>query len=303
MDQAAARITDLISAAALDVGFAAIKVQTGQEIAVNGAELFPTASTFKVPVMVEIYAQARQGKFKISDRIVFEEVHRVIGSGVIQALGAGLNPTVRDLMMLMIIVSDNTATDILCDLVGPATVTARMRSLGLQDIHTPGACHNLFRNAWSLPLEGPIGYAEFKAASKAAAMPFTSGAYARDGSNNTASAIDLARLMVLIQQGRAGTADDCADMIAIMENQHFQNRVPRFLPAGSAANKTGSLRGLRNDAGLIRRAPGDTIAFAMFTFDATELPHGNSRQLIEANVRIETLMGEVGQILWDDFGR
>ena len=67
MDQAATRITDLINAAALDVGFAAIHAETGQQIAVNGAELFPTASTFKVPVMVEIYAQARQGKFKISD--------------------------------------------------------------------------------------------------------------------------------------------------------------------------------------------------------------------------------------------
>lgn len=301
MDTATQRITDLITASGVDVGFAAIKVETGQQIAVNGAELFPTASTFKVPVMVEIYAQARQGKFKISDRIAFVEPHRVVGSGVIQALDVGLNPTVRDLMMLMIIVSDNTATDILCDLVGPANVTARMRTLGLQDIHTPAACHGLFRRAWSLPLEGPVGYADFKAASKAAAMPFTSGAYSRDGSNNTASAIDLARLMVLIQQAKAGTAEDCADMIAIMEYQHFQNRVPRFLPAGSTANKTGSLRGLRNDAGLIRRAPGDTIAFAVFTFDATDLPHGNSRQLVEANMRIETLMGEVGQILWDDF--
>ena len=303
MDKAAQRITDLIGASAIDVGFAAIKVETGQQVAVNGVGLFPTASTFKVPVMVEIYAQARQGRFKISDRIAFEEVHRVIGSGVIQALGVGLNPTIRDLMMLMIIVSDNTATDILCDLVGPDNVTARMRSLGLQDIHTPLACHGLFRRAWSLPLEGPVGYGDFKAASKAAPMPFTSGAYSRDGSNNTASAIDMARLMVLIQQGKAGTAEDCADMIAIMEYQHFQNRVPRFLPAGSVANKTGSLRGLRNDTGLIRRGPDDSIAFAMFTFDHTDLPHGNSRLLVDANVRIETLMGEVGQVLWDNFAR
>lgn len=303
MDIATQKITDLITASAIDVGFAAIKVETGQQIVVNGSELFPTASTFKVPVMVEIYAQARQGKFKISDRIAFEEPHRVIGSGVIQALGVGLNPTIRDLMMLMIIVSDNTATDILCDLVGPANVTARMRSLGLNDIHTPAACHGLFRRAWSLPSEGQVCYADFKAASKAAPMPFTSGAYSRDGTNNTASAIDMAGLMVLIQQGRAGTAEDCADMIAIMEYQHFQNRVPRFLPAGSVANKTGSLRGLRNDTGLIRRAPGDTIAFAMFTFDGTELPHGNSRELVEANVQIETLMGEVGVVLWDELGK
>ena len=303
MADALAKIEALLGASGIETGFAAIKVETSERIAVNGAELFPTASTFKVPVMVEVYAQARAGRFNITDRIAFEEPHRVIGSGVIQALGVGLNPTIRDLMMLMIIVSDNTATDILCDLVGPANVTARMRMLGLADIHTPAACHGLFRRAWSLPMVGPVGYADFKAASKAAPMPFASGAYSRDGSNNTASAIDMARLMVLIQQSKAGAAEDCADMIAIMEYQHYQTRVPRFLPLGSVANKTGSLRGLRNDVGLIRRAPGDTIAFALFTFDDTELPHGNSRQLVEANMRIETLMGETGQLLWDDFAR
>lgn len=303
MANALTKIAALLGASGIDTGFAAIKVETGEQIAVNGAQLFPTASTFKVPVMVEVYAQARAGRFAITDRIAFEEPHRVIGSGVIQALGVGLNPTIRDLMMLMIIVSDNTATDILCDLVGTANVTARMRTLGLSDIHTPAACHGLFRRAWSLPMDGPVSYADFKAASKAAPMPFASDAYSRDGSNNTASAIDMARLMVLIQQNKAGAPEDCADMIAIMEYQHYQTRVPRFLPLGSVANKTGSLRGLRNDVGLIRRGPGDTIAFALFTFDDTELPHGNSRQLVEANMRIETLMGETGQILWDDFGK
>ena len=303
MADALAEITALLGGSGLDSGFAALHVQKGAAIAVNGDELFPTASTFKVPVMVEVYAQAREGRFKISDRIEFQEVHRVIGSGVMQALGVGLNPTIRDLMMLMIIVSDNTATDILCDLVGTAEVTARMRALGLANIHVPAACHGLFRRAWSLPLEGPVSDGDFKAASKAAPMPFASGAYSRDGSNNTASARDLAALLAMIQRNEAGTPEDCADMIAIMEYQHYQNRVPRFLPTGSVANKTGSLRGLRNDTGLIRRGSGDTIAFAMFTFDPTELPHGNSRQLVEANVRIETLMGEVGQVLWDSFGK
>jgi beta-lactamase class A len=250
--------------------------------------------------MVEVFAQARAGRFALTDRIPFTEPHRTIGSGVMQALGAGLSPTIRDLMMLMTIVSDNTATDMLCDLVGLDRVTARMRALGLADIHTPLPCNGLFRKGWSLPMDGPVTYAELRAVSKAHKMPFESGAYARDASNNVTSAIDMARLMVLIAQGRAGTPEDCADMIAIMEYQHYQDRVPRFLPLGSVANKTGSLRGLRNDVGLIRRGPGRTIAYGMFTFDGTEMPHGNSRELVEANHRIGVLMGEVGQILWDE---
>lgn len=303
MADARTRIASLLAAAGIEAGFAAIAVERGGEIAVNADALFPTASTFKVPVMVEVYAQARAGRFRLSDRIAFEERFRIIGSGVLQTLAAGLQPTIRDLMMLMTIISDNTATDILCDLVGPENVTARMRTLGLAHIHAPAACAGLFRRAFGLPAEGPLGYAEFKAANKAAPMSFASAAYARDASNNSATARDMARLLALIQQGRAGTAEDCADMIAILENQHYQQRVPRFLPLGSVANKTGSLRGLRNDTGLIRRGEGDTIAYAMFTFDGTEMPHGNSRQLVEATARIETLMGEVGQVLWDDFAR
>lgn len=303
MDQVAAKIAGLFEGSGLEFGFAARAVERGEAIALNGEELFPTASTFKVPVMVEVYAQARAGRFAISDRIAYTEPHRVIGSGVMQALGAGLNPTIRDLMTLMIIISDNTATDILVDLVGAPNVTARMRTLGLEGIFVPLACHGLFRHAWDLPREGPVAYGAFKAASKARAMPFASGAYARNGSNNVATAVDMARLMAMIARAEAGTAEDCADMIAILETQHFQQRVPRFLPSGAAANKTGSLRGLRNDVGLLRRGAGDTIAFALATFDGTEYPHGNSRGQVEADVRICSLMGEVGQVLWDTFAK
>jgi beta-lactamase class A len=301
------KIGALIRDSGLDAGFAAIAIESGATIAVGGDTLFPTASTFKVPVMVEVYAQARAGRFALADRIVFTEAFRVIGSGVLQTLAAGLQPMVRDLMMLMTIISDNSATDILCDVVGLDAVTARMRTLGITDIHTPDNCHNLLARAWDLSTDARIPYAAFKATSKAQPMSFSSPAYARSRGNNVATANAMARLMALIAKGEAGHADDCADMIAIMENQHFVDRIPRFLPQGSTANKTGSLRGLRNDVGLIRRGDtgGDTdrIAYAMFTLDKTEHPHGNSRALVEANTRIGTLMGEVGQILWDDFGR
>ncbi len=295
------RIAALIDGSGIECGFAAVAVERGEEIAVNGEALFPTASTFKVPVMVEVYAQAREGRFAITDRVPFDERLRVIGSGVMQTLAAGLQPTIRDLMMLMNIVSDNTATDVLCDMVGLGNVQTRMRALGLADIHTPLPCRGLFIKGWDLPAQ--VTFAELKAAARATPMAFSSGAFARDGSNNVCSSVDMARLMAMIQQNEAGPAEDCADMIAILENQHYQDRVPRFLPQGSVANKTGSLRGLRNDVGLIRRGPGDTIAYGMFTLDTTELPHGNSRELVAANIRIGTMMGEVGQALWDDFAK
>ena len=301
MADLAPRIAGILEAAKLEAGFAAVGVESGKIIAVNADALFPTASVFKVPVMAEVYAQTRAGRFALSDRLPFAEAHRIIGSGVMQTLGAGIAPSIRDLMMLMMIVSDNTATDILCDLIGPGAATARMQTLGLTNIHVPLACHGLFRQGWNLGLTTELAYADFKAASKATPMDFTSDAFARTPATNTSSARDMAALMALIATNQAGHPDDCADMIALMDNQHYQDRVPRFLPTGSTANKTGSLRGLRNDAGLIRRGAGDTIAFALFTFDGTELPHGNSRALQDANVRIGSAMGEVGALLWDEF--
>jgi beta-lactamase class A len=301
MTSALNNIQTLVAGSGLDVGFAALHVERGSAMDVNGATLFPTASTFKVPVMVEVYAQARAGKFALTDRLPFEERHRVIGSGVMQTLAAGLQPTIRDLIMLMNIVSDNTATDILCDLVGLEQVEARMRRLGLGSIHTPAACHGLFRRSFGLPFDGPVTYAQLKALSASMSLEPTTPAFARDATNNTASAIDLARLMALISEGKAGSSVDCADMVAILENQQYVDRVPRYLPLGTCANKTGSFRSLRNDIGLIRRGQGDTIAYAMLTLDPTALPPGNSRALVEANVRVAAMMGDVGQVLWNDF--
>jgi beta-lactamase class A len=301
MIDAQTRIAKLLGNSGLETGFAAIAVESGRMIDVNGGVSFPTASTFKVPVMVEVYAQARAGKFMMSERMALEMRHKTVGSGLLQALGAGIAPTIRDLVVLMNIVSDNTATDMLIERVGPEAVVARMRALGLHDVHTHRTVHEMLLMGWNLPTDGTIDYAALKAASRGVKMDFTGGAYSRTKENNVATANDLARLMALIARGEAGHAEDCVDMIAVLEQQHYVDRVPRYLPTGSTANKTGSLRGLRNDIGLIRRAPGDTIAYALFTFDGLDLPAGNSRELADMNVQVASLMGEVGQVLWDAF--
>jgi beta-lactamase class A len=125
------RIQALISAESVDAGFAAIHVQSGAELAVNARELFPTASVFKVPVMVDVFRQAEEGRFAITDRLYLEDSHKTLASGVLQTLDAGLTPTIHDLLTLMTIVSDNTATTLLVDLVGVDRINATMTALGL----------------------------------------------------------------------------------------------------------------------------------------------------------------------------
>jgi len=286
----------------IEVGFSATHLQSGQTVAINPHELFPTASVYKIPVMVEVYRQADEGKFSLSDRIELTDARRIIGSGVFQKLGNGLAPTVRDLAMLMIIVSDNMATHMLQELVGNANTTATMRRLGLQNINVVLSMPELFAHGYGLPPVPPPSYAEMQAASNARDMDYAGLSFERSPRNTTSSAADMAALSAMILQGKAASPAACADMMTILKSQQLRDRVPRYLPGNAVGNKTGTFRRIRNDAGVIIRGENDAVSFGLFTYDPTEVPHGNSRLLAERNALVNTAMAEVGQILWDHLG-
>lgn len=297
------RIENILLPLGIEIGFSVTHLPTGETAAINPHALFSTASVFKVPLMVEIYRQAEAGRFAMSDRIAMPEQHRTIGSGVMKKLEAGVSMTIRDLVMLMIIISDNTATEMLLQMAGPANVTATMRGLGLPDIHVVLNLPQLFAHAYHLPLDPPPTYAEMLALTATRNMDYDSLTFAASPESTTSSAEDMARLMALIHARKAAAPASCDDMLDILHSQQLTDRVPRYLPAGSFGNKTGTFRGIRNDAGLIRRSEGDVMSFALFTFDRTELPVGNSRALVARNTLVNSAMAEVGQVLWDHLGK
>ena len=97
-------------------GIVGMKVQdldTGLTLTWNEHEVFPTASTLKIPLLYELYRQADAGEVDLTERVTLLHSDRVPGSGVYQHLDEGLQPTYRDLAELMITVSDNWATDII----------------------------------------------------------------------------------------------------------------------------------------------------------------------------------------------
>jgi beta-lactamase class A len=292
-------IEALLGPLGIEIGLSAVHLSTGRGVAIRPERLFPTASVFKIPVMVEVFAQAEAGCFALGDRMAMPEELRTMGSGVMQKLEAGLAPTIRDLVMLMIIISDNTATEMLLRLLGPDRVTATMRKLGLHDIHVVLNLAELFVHAYGLPTDPWPSYAEMREASRSRVMDYGSLTFAASAANTTSSAADMANLLAMIHDGRAGSQAGCADMLTILGAQQLRDRVPRYLPDGAVANKTGTFRGIRNDAGLITRGEDDVIAFALFTFDRTRLPAGNSRALVERNILVNGAMAELGQILWD----
>ncbi len=105
-------------------------LDTGQTYTYNGDERVPTASTIKVAVMIEAFARVSEGRAKWTDQLVLTKAARYGGSGVLPELSDGLRLTLRDCVNLMMVVSDNTATNMVLDYLTTDSVNARMNSLG-----------------------------------------------------------------------------------------------------------------------------------------------------------------------------
>ena len=94
-------------------------------------EVFPSASTIKIGIMIELFRRIDAGEFDLDQRHQLRATDQAAGSGVLQHLDRGLNPTLRDLCYLMMSISDNLATNIIIGLLGLDRVNATLGSLGL----------------------------------------------------------------------------------------------------------------------------------------------------------------------------
>ncbi len=116
------------------VSLFAKNLDTGETYVLGADERVRTASTIKIAVMVEAFARVAEGKAKWTDELVLTKAARFPGSGVLQELSDGLHLTLRDCVNLMMVVSDNTATNMVLDYLTTDAVNARMDSLGFKQI-------------------------------------------------------------------------------------------------------------------------------------------------------------------------
>lgn len=235
------------------IGFAAKNLATGETVERNGGVSLPTASVIKVPILAEVYRQAAAGKIGLDQRLTMQASDIVGGSGVLKEFAPGLNPTVHDVAMMMIIVSDNTATNMLTDLVGGVgPVNALMQELGLPSI--------VYHNRIDFELIGDD--------------------VRRLGES---TAVDMARLMELIATGAVAGREASDGMIDILRRQQYLDQVPRYfnyhaymqdLATGqqlTVANKTGFFPGTRVDAGLLFLPQDVTIAYCTMTHNSDDI--------------------------------
>jgi len=116
------------------VSLFAKNLDTGETYALNADERVRTASTIKIAVMIEAFARVAEGKAKWTDEVVLTKEKKVSGSGILFELSDGLKLTLRDAVNLMMMISDNTATNLVLDVLTTDAVNARMESLGFKQI-------------------------------------------------------------------------------------------------------------------------------------------------------------------------
>src|SRR5678815_1024371 len=116
------------------VSLFAKNLDTGETYGLNPDERVRTASTIKIAVMIEAFARVADGKAKWTDEVVLTKEKKVSGSGILNELSDGLKLTLREAVNLMMILSDNTATNLVLDVLTTDAVNARMESLGLKQI-------------------------------------------------------------------------------------------------------------------------------------------------------------------------
>jgi beta-lactamase class A len=241
---------------------------------------YPAASVFKVPVLIEAFRQVCAGALSLDERWELTDPEKSTGSGVLVRLQAGLLPTVADLLTLMIIISDNTATDMLVRHLGADRITRTMRDLGLRHTTVAHTCRDLLKGVLG---DAPPELLPHELARHMRARPADpdSFAYAGTDANNITTANEMVDLLAMIHTGHGLSAlgidePTRGNMRRILLQQQLNERMPRFLPAGvPLAHKTGSLSGpwaVRNDAGLLDLGENGTVAMACFT--RTRVPAG-----------------------------
>jgi beta-lactamase class A len=236
-----------VEATGTRVGVAAI-APGGARFGHKAGERFAAASTIKICIMIELFRQIDAGQHALDDRRAMQDADRANGSGVMAHLHAGMEFTLNDLCYLMMSISDNTATNMLIDVVGMERVNATMRALGM---------------AQSV-LGRKMGFYKLGPAHENYAVPE-----------------EFADAIGAIIGERAASAGSCAAMLGMLEKQQNDRRIARHLPRGDEAprwgTKTGSMTGVTNDVGFVMTGKGPLIV-SVYTAEQAD------RNLAEAQI-------------------
>lgn len=222
-------------------------LETGEEIAIDADRQMETMSTIKIPLMAEAFEQIKAGRFKLTDKYTFAAADSQPGTGIIQRLDPGAVLTVKDLITLMVIVSDNTATEVLYRMVGGLdAVNRRMDALGLKNTRA---------------MNVPARWFAVERAAPSAEQFYREGKYPF----GLSTAREMGRLLEAMERGTLVDKSSSELMLQIMRGQLYRTRIPRYVAGYRIPHKTGDfLPYVGDDVGVLE-APGKTIVISVFT--------------------------------------
>ena len=294
-----AEIERLAEASLGTVGVAAIHLESGRGVLLNGEERFPMASTYKVPIAVEILAQVDEGHRSLDDLITMQTSDHVVTYGALSDFfdTPGSRLTIQNVLGLMLRISDNIATDLLFREAGGAeAITARMRASGAEGIRVDRTTRALIANFLGrdeATVANPMPPAEYNRLVTAenssqldegrlTELNRTFNADPRD----TATPRAMAALLRKIWKREILSEESSALLIDIMARcETGANRIPGALPPGTpVAHKTGTIGESTNDVGVIT-LPGDAGHVITVVFvKESKLPSNEAMEPVIAEI-------------------
>jgi beta-lactamase class A len=263
-------------------------------VEVRASEQAYAASTFKIAVGLELLCQAAAGELDLAEPVTLSPDERTPGGQGLCLFAHPAQVSLRDLAVLMLTISDNTATDAVIRRVGPERLGGRLAALGLT--HTDFAC--TIREHFDAIARG-LGFAglaehgrALAGAAPARAAEMRRAFYASFAQPDTVpftTARDMSRLIRMVWRDEAGPAAACADLRAMMGSQWLTRKIASGFAAdvsvaaksGTVATKTGAGRGaISNDIGAVTYRDGQRYAVAVFTRELDDPdpdPDGASR--------------------------
>jgi beta-lactamase class A len=232
------------------LGLAARHLATGEELSLHERLRFPTASMIKIGILLELFRQCERGSLSLEDKLTLHDADKVAGSGILIDLMPGLDLTLQDTAVLMMALSDNTATNMLIELLGREEINEALRSAGMR--------HTELRHKIDFDL------------------------LAKSNDNfAVGTPRDFVELLTRLYRQELLSPESTERMLAIMRIQKYMDRLRRYLPFDPyaeelgreqevwVASKTGSLPGVCCEAGLIG-TPGGVYALAVMTKDGRD---------------------------------
>ena len=268
------------------VGVSAKHLESGKTIRHNADTLFFTASTFKVPLLVEFFRQVDAGKIDLRHRWEISDSDQSPGGGILKTLTMGLQPTIHDLAMLMIIISDNTATDIIYNLVGRDSLNQTMQNIGLSKTKIPMNCKELLFDAVGLDVTDPRHTSELVNKRLSAKKVAQNADSFSEDSSDVSSPDEMCLLLEMLYRGELMSAASTESAIDILKSQQLNNIIPLLLPQGiECGHKTGTYQGVRCDVGLVFTPDGTYTVSIM----AKQLPPDAERTCLSIDLKLAAI--------------